>query len=423
MKNQFSLLRQRQFLPLFLTQYFGAFNDNVFKNALVILITYSTAKDLGQDPAILVTAAAGIFILPFFLFSAVAGQLADKYPKPFLIKRLKIIEVFLMAGAAAAFFIGNIYLLLGVLFLMGTQSSFFGPLKYSILPDLLHEDELIGGNALVEAATFIAILLGTIVGGIFILKDGGITIISGSVILVAAMGWASSIFIPKGKAANNNMSVNWNIFSASWDIIKTLRPQKDVFNAILGISWFWLVGFIFLAYLPVYGQSILRVNEDVVTMMLTFFSVGIGAGSLLCNRLLNGEIKMTWAPVGALGMAVTTLLLYFYPTNVMPDDVYLDLSGFFADVSNWYVFLIMTMVAAFGGLYVVPLYAVLQTRVKSTYRSRAIAANNIMNAFFMVAASVITLVLLKYLDSIAGLFAVLGVLNFIVAALFLRGRK
>lgn len=423
MYNQFKLLARRRFLPLFMTQYLGAFNDNVFKNALVILITYATAQELGADPAVLVTAAAGIFILPFFLFSAIAGQIADKYEKPFLIRRLKAIEIILMITAAAGFYIGNIYFLLFVLFLMGTQSSFFGPLKYSILPDLLDREELIGGNALVEAATFIAILLGTIMGGIFILKDGGITIISITVLVVAVCGWISSRYIPALPTQSKTVPVNLNIFSASWSILKKLRPQRDVFNAILGISWFWLVGFLFLAYLPVYGQSILNVNEDVVTMMLTFFSVGIGIGSLLCNRILKGEIKMSLAPLGAAGMGITTLLLYMYQPSVVAVDQYLGVQDFFAMPSGFLVLAIMTAVAAFGGIYVVPLYAVLQTRIDDEYRSRAIAANNIMNAFFMVAASIVALVLLKYLSSIAELFAILGLINFVVAALFLRGRS
>lgn len=424
MKNQFKLLVARRFLPLFLTQYLGAFNDNVFKNALVILITYAAAEDLGYDPAILVTAAAGIFILPFFLFSALAGQLADKYEKPMLIRRLKAIEIILMICAGAGFYIGNIYFLLFMLFLMGAQSSFFGPLKYAILPDILRQDELIGANGLVEAATFIAILLGTIIGGIFIMKTGGVFIITIAVISVAILGWISSHYIPTSHIKNTGMPINWNVMSSSYQIIKTLRPQREVFNAILGISWFWLVGFIYLAYLPVYGQSILNVDQNVVTLLLTFFSIGIGIGSLLCNRILNGEIKMSLAPLGAIGMGASTIALYFFQAKGdVPVGGYIGLAGFFSTPENWVIFIFMMLAAGFGGIYVVPQYAVLQTRIAADYRSRAIAANNIMNAFFMVGASVIALILLNYMNTIAELFAVLGVMNFVVAALFLRGRK
>ena len=421
MHGQFDLLKTRRFFPLFMTQFWGAFNDNVFKNALVILITYMTAEDLGLDPGVLVTIAAGVFILPFFLFSAIAGQLADYHDKSMLIRRLKGVECLLMVLAAVGFFIQDIYFLLGVLFLMGTQSSFFGPLKYGILPDHLKSRELIGANALVEAGTFIAILCGTIIGGIFILKPDGVWIISGVVLGIAGIGLLFSIFIPKAPPAQSRQKPDWNIIRASYHILSYARQNRDIFTAILGISWFWVVGFVYLAQLPVYGKVILNVDEHVVTMFLTCFSVGIGLGSLLCNRFLKGEIGMHFAPFGALGLAGFTAALYgISPVDFSQGEGLMTLSTFIMDPTHILILLVMVCVAISAGFYVVPLYAVLQNLADPAYRARIIAANNIMNAVFMVVASVAIIILLKYVQSVVDLFLILSVMNLAVAILFYR---
>ena len=403
MSDQFSLLKTRRFLPLFLTQYLGAFNDNIFKSALVILITYATAEELGADPALLVTAAA--------------GQIADKYSKPALIRKLKMTEFLVMALAAAGFAWGNIYFLMFVLFMMGTQSSFFGPLKYSILPDLIENKNLISANALVEAATFVAILLGTIIGGVFILKASGVLIISVLVMVVAILGWLSSRYIPDYNIAHPNHRVSFNFSSATWRLLRQVRPQTQVFNAILGISWFWLVGFIFLAHLPLYGQSILQANEDVVTLFLTTFSVGIGAGSLLCNKLMKSKIHSRYVPWGALGMGLSILFFWMLSPMGLEGDTLYGIDDFFDIPHGLYLLGLLTLAAAFGGIYVVPLYTILQTKSDAAFRSRTIAANNIINALFMVLASVAAIVLLGYLPDVASLFGLIGVGNILVAGL------
>ena len=423
MSNQFSLLKTRRFLPLFLTQYLGAFNDNIFKYVLVILITYATAAELGSDPALLVTAAAGIFILPFFLFSALAGQLADKYSKPRLIRILKMTEFMLMALAAFGFYWGNIYFLMFVLFLMGTQSSFFGPVKYSIIPELVSKDNLIGANGLVEAATFVAILLGTIIGGIFILKGGGVYIIFACVMAVAALGWISSRFIPDSSMQRPYLKITRNPIAETWRLIAQVRPNREIFRTILGISWFWTVGFVFLTHLPIYGKEILGANEDVVTLLLTFFSIGIGVGSLLCNKILKSKINTKTVPWGALGMGIAVLLFAVISPQPYAFDMTWGLESFWSDWQNIALLGTLALAAGFGGLYVVPLYTVLQTKSEAAFRSRTIAANNIMNALFMVAASLVSILLLKILPGVISLFSVVGIGNIMVAVLFWQGRK
>ncbi|MGM0421864.1 MAG: MFS transporter [Pseudomonadota bacterium] len=426
--SQFDILKARRFLPLFLTQFLGAFNDNVYKNALVILITYVAADQADMDARLLVTAAAGIFILPFFLFSAIAGQLADKYEKSRMIRSVKLCEIVLMLAAALGFYLQDVYLLLTVLFLMGTQSSFFGPLKYSILPDHLHEEELIGGNGLVEAGTFLAILLGTILGGVLVLKSGGIAIVSSIVILIAVIGWLCSRAIPPTLPAAPDLKISYNFIAQAWHIISETRRNRQVFKAVVGISWFWLVGFVFLAQFPIFGKDIIGANEDVVTLFLTIFSIGIALGSLVCNRLLKGEIKATLAGTGALGMAVFTSLLYLVaPAPLAPalaeDAAYITLLEFLSQPQSWAILGAMLGISISGGVYVVPLYAVMQTRCLPGFRARTIAANNILNAVFMVAGALITMAMLALDLLITEIFLTLGLANFLVSfLLWYRGR-
>jgi len=427
--SQFEILKSRRFLPLFLTQFLGAFNDNVYKNALVILITYVAADKADMDARLLVTAAAGIFIMPFFLFSAIAGQLADKYEKSRMIRYVKLCEILLMLIAALGFYLQDVYLLLTVLFLMGTQSSFFGPLKYSILPDHLHEDEIIGGNGLVEAGTFLAILLGTILGGILILKAGGIMIVTVIVILIAVIGWLCSRAIPRTLPAAPDLKISYNFIAQAWHIISETRRNPPVFRAVIGISWFWLVGFVFLAQFPIFGKNIIGANEDVVTLFLTIFSIGIALGSLICNRLLKGEIKATLASVGTLGMAVFISLLYLVaPGPLAPalaeDAAYVTLLEFLSQPQSWAILGAMLGISISGGIYVVPLYAVMQTGCLPGFRARTIAANNILNATFMIAGALITMLMLTFNLLITEIFLILGMANFFATfLLWYRGRS
>ena len=270
-KTQFSLLSKRRFLPLFLTQFLGAFNDNLFKSALVILITFRLAEQNGMNAQILITVVAGLFILPFFLFSATAGQLADKYEKSFLIRIVKFVEIILMCMTAVAFQYLNLFALVILLFFMGAQSAFFGPLKYSILPQHLEEDELVAGNGLVSAGTYIAILTGTLFGGLLILHSFGRVIISTGVVSVAVLGFITSLFIPKALPPDPEVKIDWNIPKATWEIISYVKVIKPVFRSILGISWFWFLGAVFLAQFPTFAKDVLGGNEQVSTLFLIVF--------------------------------------------------------------------------------------------------------------------------------------------------------
>lgn len=421
--SQFALLKTRRFAPLFVAQFLGAFNDNVFRNALVMLITFYAADQVSMDPRILVTAAAGIFMLPFFLFSALAGQIVDANEKSAYIRRLKKIEIGLMLIAALGFYLQSVSLLMVVLFLMGTQSAFFGPVKYSILPDHLQEDELIGGNAIVEAGTFLSILLGTIIGGILIMREGGMEIVSAIIVAMAALGYFSSRYIPVAKAAAPDLKVSYNIFTETWGIVRHAAGNKDVFLSIIGISWFWLVGFVFLSQFPVYGKDVIGGNEMIVTLFLTTFSIGIACGSLLCEKLLKGEVSGLYVPVGAFGMTASILLLWLVSpkTSVMVDEGGLiGIMEFLSNPQYCAVLVAMLLVSIFGGIYIVPLYAIMQSRSDRAHRSRTIAANNILNALFMVASSLLAMLMLSLNMRVVDIFLTVGIVNIPVGFLVRR---
>jgi acyl-[acyl-carrier-protein]-phospholipid O-acyltransferase/long-chain-fatty-acid--[acyl-carrier-protein] ligase len=414
--NQFSLLKVKRFLPLFLTQFFGAFNDNLYKNALVILITYSLADQLSFNPELLITLAAGIFILPFFLFSGVAGQLADKYEKSKLIRYTKIAEIFLMLGVGLGFYLHSVFLLMAMLFLVGTQATFFGPMKYSILPDHLRDEELIAGNALLEAGTYLSILLGTIVGGILAVFHVGPTLVFVSVMTIAIAGFITSLRIPVAEAADPSLKINLNIFSETWDIVKHTLSKKDLFLAILGISWFWLIGATYLSQFPTYAKNILGAQSSVVTLFLTFFTLGIGVGSLLCNRLLKGKIHATYVPLAALGMTVFSIDLVMSSQHVITKTGKLvTLGTFLSFLPDWHILLDLFLIALCGGVYIVPLYAILQHESDPHYRSRAVASNNIINALFMVAAAIATSIMLLMHFTVTNVFFVVALANLVVA--------
>ncbi|MBF0380302.1 MAG: MFS transporter [Magnetococcales bacterium] len=414
--GQLHLLRQRRLLPLFITQFLGALNDNVFKNALVMLITYRIATQSGQNSQMLVTMAAGIFIFPFFLFSAIAGQLADRMEKSLLIRRIKLTEVGVMVLGGVALLMADVWYLLFVLFLMGSQSAFFGPVKYAILPDHLNKDELIGGNALVEAGTFLAILLGTIVGGLTVLSAGGTELVAFVVIALAVAGWLASRFIPTTPIADPGLLLEKNIVVGIWHIMKQTAQGRDVFLSILGISWFWLVGATYLAQFPTLAKDFIGGNEQVVTLFLTIFSVGIGIGSLLCNRLLKGEVSSRFVPVAALGMALFALDLVYAINHVVT--LKGELVGvvlFLEHGANWRIIADLLFISISGGIYIVPLYTIMQSRSPGSVRSRIIAGNNIMNALFMVASALITLALLGSGFSVTDVFMFVAIANILVA--------
>jgi len=415
--NQWHLLKTRRFLPLFITQFLGAFNDNVFKNALVILITYTAVEQSLLSPAIMITLAAGIFILPFFLFSAIAGQIADRYDKAYLIRIVKSVEIVLMLGAAMGLYMQHTGLLMLILFLMGAQSAFFGPLKYGILPDQLQENELIGGNALVDSSTFVAILLGTVCGGLLIMAENGVWIISVIVIAIAIFGLVSSLSIPSTRPADDTLEIRFNIFHETRVIIQQAHQHTVIFRCILGISWFWLFGASFLSQFPTFAKDIVGGNEQVVTLFLATFTIGIAVGSLLCNRLLKGEIAATFVPLGILGMTAFTLDLYWASHQLTPVDsiALIGASIFLESWMHWRLLFDLLGIAACGGIYIVPLYAIIQDRAEKSHMSRIFAANSVMNALFMVISAIGISFLLANNFSVIDVFLVIAIINGVVA--------
>ncbi len=418
--SQFRLLTQRRFLPLFITQALGAFNDNLFKNALVILVTFSLVSQTTMEPRQLVAFAGGLFILPFFLFSATAGKIADGYEKSALIARIKLAEIFITAFAIFALFQQDIYILLAVLFLLGTQSAFFGPLKYAILPQQLARNELIGANALIETATFMAILIGTMIGGLLILTPYGPLAVSVLMTVTAVGGYVACRFIPKALPERGGLKIRWNIIAETVHVIRFARTDRIVFFAILGDAWFWFMGSVFLAQLPVYTKDILGGNEVLVTFFLTLFSIGIGVGALLCNTLLKGETSAKYAPWAALGMALFCADLYFaspVATTLASTQTVL---GFLQTFTGLRISFDLLAIAATAGVFVVPLFALVQARSAPQYRARIIAADNILGAGAIVLSAVFVIVLARFNFSIVDVYLWLAGLNIMVAGLVAR---
>ncbi len=408
--SQFSLLKEKRFLPFFLTQFFGAFNDNVFKNALVIMIAFKA----GSNSDMLVNLAAALFILPFFLFSAIAGQIADKYEKSSLVRKVKLTEIVIMLIAALGFYINSIPLLLTVLFLMGSQSSLFGPVKYGYLPQHLHKDELVGGNGLIESSTFLSILLGTILGGILISLDS-ILPVAITVICVAVAGYTSARFVPNTPPSSPEIKLNFNIFKATYRNIQFLPSNRVVFLSVLAISWFWFYGSVFLMQIPNFTIKILSGNKAVATWLLSMFSIGIGIGSLLCEKFSGKRVEIGLVPLGAIGLAVFGWDLAVASENWHQFDRLLTFQEFWALDGSFRILLDLVLIGAFGGLYIVPLYALLQERSDKKFLSRVIAGNNIINALFMVVAALMAIFILGYMGwTIPELFKVTVVLNILV---------
>ncbi len=412
--SAYEILRSRRFLPLFVTQFLGAFNDNLFKTALVTLITFRLVQEPGQGE-LLVTVAGGLFILPFFLFSATAGQLADKYDKARMIRAVKLLEVGIMGLAAFGFATSQPEFLLAVLFFMGLQSTFFGPLKYGILPDQLKREELVAGNAVIEAGTSLAILFGMIAGTQVILRGDGSDLVIGMILAVAGGGWLASLAIPRAPAAAPDLKVNYNVLRETVNLLRYSAEKESIFLSILGISWFWLVGFVFLTQAPSYVKIELGGNEDVLTLFLTVFSVGIGVGSVLCERLLKGEISARTVPFGALGMAIFSIDLYFASVRLAPSGAELGLAAYLATPGAWRVLVDLLLLSAASGYFIVPLYAILQSEAAPEARARVIASNNVMNALFMVAAAGACAGLLALGLTIAEIFLVTALANLLVA--------
>ena len=415
-QSQFHLFRSRRFLPLFVTVVLGAANDNVFKNAMVILVLYVIAGQAPVGDTVLVTLAMGVFILPFFLFSATAGQLADKFEKARLVRWIKLAEIAIMALGALGLALGSTYFLLAVLFLMGAQSTFFGPIKYSILPAALREDELIGGNALVEAGTFLAILVGTIAGGLLISLDSGIAIVGATVLGLAIAGWLGSLGIPRAEPPQPELAINRNFLTETIGIVRRTARVRSVFLSILGISWFWLIGATLLAQFPNFAKTVFNGDNYVVTFFLVIATVGIGAGSMLCNSLLKGEISARYVPVAALAISLFLGDLWLASPDLQAfTEPTIGLAAFLGVPANWRIVIDLLGVSVCGGIFSVPLYAIMQSNSDEAERSRIIAGNNILNALFMVVGALVASALLALDYGVPDIFLALAVGNFLVA--------
>lgn len=416
--NQFALLCTKRFLPFFITQFLGAFNDNVFKNALVVLLTFKIAQWTTMKAETIASIAPAIFLLPFFLFSATAGQLADKYNRDKIARLVKVFEMLIMVVVGIGFYYHSLIILFAALFMFGMHSAFFGPVKYAIIPQHLEKEELVGGNALIESGTFIAILLGTIVGALLAANDSGELYITVCGFLFALMGYMASKFIPEAKAPVPELTVNYNPVTETFKNVITASKNKEAFFAILGISWFWLFGLVYLAQFPIYTKNILHANEGVISILLGIFTIGIGVGSLLCEKLSGHKLNMKLVVIGALGMSIFTFD-FGYTSHVLISQNILTgenitINQLIQHVEVIRVFADLCIVGLFGGFYCVPLYTMMQEKSEETHRARMIASNNILNSVFMVIGSVFMTILLSKvglsLDKVFILFAGLNIL-------------
>ncbi|MFT7528542.1 MAG: MFS family permease, partial [Arenicella sp.] len=402
------LLSEKRFLPYFCTQFLGAFNDNIYRNALAIIVTYVLAK---ENQAIIINVALVAFILPYFLFGALAGQLADKYEKSWLIRKIKIAEIVIMCLGSVALYLQSMPMMLFILFALGSQSAFFGPIKYSILPQHLHPDEILSANAYVESGTFVAILIGTILGGFLGGNIAYLHILIGGIIVVAALGWWVSRGIPSAPAAAPDLKISLNLVRSSIEIIRMARADKPVFMSILAISWFWFFGSIVLTQFPVFAKDVLSGNANVATLLLATFSIGIALGSFTCSKLSGAKVEIGLVPFGALGMSFFAYQL----GRAVPIESaeLLTLAEIMLWPGAWWVVINLTMIAFSAGLFIVPLYAFLQTRSDASQRSRVIAVNNIYNSIFMVTSGVLGMLMFQFGFNVLQIFKVAAVLNLI----------
>ena len=414
--SQFQLLAERRFAPFFWTQFLGAFNDNLFKFAFTVMVTFHASADSGMDPALVVNLIAGLFILPFLLFSATCGQIADKYDKRSIAIFVKTLEVGIMVLAAYGFIAKNVPVLLGCTFLMGLHSTIFGPVKYAFLPQALNERELTGGNAMVEMGTFVAILVGNLVGGVLIgLPEEGPKIAAFGCIAVALFGRGMSHFIQKAPPLVPDLVVRWNPFSETFRNLKLAAENVVVFRGLMGVSWLWFFGASFLTQLPNFAKDVLGGSEAVASLLLVVFSIGIGIGSLLCESLSRRHVELGLVPIGAFGMTAFAVDLYFASRGFAHGPVAMTAGELLRHPGAPRVLGDLFLLSAFAGLFSVPLYALVQSRSAPTHRARIFAASNILGALFMIASAALSVALLKGGASIPMIFLVVGIMNAVVA--------
>ena len=421
--SQFGLLKQRRFAPFFWTQFCGAANDNVFKVAFTALVTYRTALFEGVDAKTAAFVISAIFILPFVLFSATSGQLSDKYDKARVMRLVKSLEIAIMLVGGAGFLLYDVWLLYAGTFLMGLHSTLFGPVKYAYLPQQLDERELVGGNGMIEMGTFVAILVGTIVGGeLADLGPDGPVYVAAVCLAVAVIGRVVVSFVPASPSDQPDLAINWNPFTETWRNLRLARENRSVFLSLLGISWLWFFGATFLTSFFNFAKDVLGGDPQVVTLLLAIFSIGIGTGSLLCEKLSRGKVEIGLVPAGSIGMTVFAVDLWFASRGLHAapggDASLVGVVAFVggeASRAHWHVMIDLFLLALAGGLYSVPLYAMIQSRSAPSHRARIIAANNILNSLFMIVSSVMAIVLFSFGCTIPQLFLVVGLLNAVVA--------
>ena len=416
--NQFALLRQRRFAPFFWTQFSGAANDNLFKFAFTVMVTYQLSLSW-LPPALAGLVIGALFILPFLLFSATSGQLTDKFEKTRVIRFVKNLEVVIMLAAAAGFMSKNVDVqvpvLLACTFLMGVHSTLFGPVKFAYLPQALSERELTGGNGMVEMGTFVAILLGNIVGGLMVaIPQVGPGYVAMACVALALAGRAVAQFIPLAPATDPDLKINWNPLTETWRNLKLANQNIVVFRSMLGISWMWFFGATFLSLFPSFAKEVMHGNEQVASLLLVVFSVGIATGSLLCEVLSKRHVEIGLVPLGAIGMSVFAIDLYFASRGLGASPL-MGLSAFVAQPAHWRVMADLGLLSLFAGLYSVPMYALIQLRSLPTHRARIIAANNILNALFMIVSAILAGALLKAGFTIPQIFLFVGLANAVVA--------
>lgn len=423
-QSQFRLLVQRRFAPFFWTQFLGAFNDNVFKTALLTILTYDAMSWTTIDVALLNQLIPALFILPYLVFSASAGQLADKFEKGRMARTVKLLEIIIMGLAAYGWMSHQLWVLILAVAGMGVHSTLFGPVKYAYLPQHLHQDELVGGNGLIEMGTFVGILTGQVSGAVLVAqKPFGIEMIAGGAFLVAIVGWLCSLRIPASPAPAPELPINWNALTETVRNLQFSRGNRPVFLSLLGNSWFWFYGAIVLAQFPLYAKNYLHGDYSVLVLLLTVFSLGIGAGSLLCEKLSGHKVEIGLVPFGSIGLSVFGIALYFASVGYAPDlalDVsklpqVFDVTGFLAQTGSLPILFSILMLGIFGGLYIVPLFALIQTRCEPTHISRTIAGMNILNALFIVISVLAATVMLHYGFSIPQIFLATAILNAFVA--------
>ncbi|WP_122053900.1 MFS transporter [Vibrio sp. Evd11] len=411
--SQSSLLTQKRFLPYFITQFLGAFNDNIFKNVLLLFVAFASVDTLPISSNLFINLAAGLFILPFFLFSALAGVLADKYEKSWFIRKVKLLEVVIMSLGAIGFIYESYAILLLLLFLMGTQSAFFGPVKYALLPQQLESKELVSGNALVETGTFLAILIGTLGAGIIASEENSKLIAAVCIVTFAVLGYLASYFIPEAPSNAPDLKVKWQPITLTRQTLAIAKKDRPTLQALMAISWFWFLGATYLTQFPNFTKVYLNGTESAVAFLLALFSVGIAIGSLACDKLSNHRIEIGIVPMGSLGISIFGFLMAVSIPDALPD--FDSFKSFVSYSELWPLFAYLLLLGMSGGIFIVPLYSLMQFRAKPTERAQVIAGLNIYNSLFMVGSAVLGIVFLSVLQlSIPQLFALLAVFNTLV---------